>query len=151
MKVTPIDLPEHWFCPPEFLPQLGICHLSFIDPTHILTNLRTKICTTGIEDRNLKRSSWLEVAKECKTNKTSLNRSVIEDVIDKQNVGYALKLFSLKVEQELEEKGKLHEARFCRVIREWYEAEDDRGITVAERCRRRLQLRTWLLEGIDFD
>ena len=151
VKVTPFDLPEYWYCQPEFLPQLGIYHFSFIDPTHILTNLRTKICTTGIEDRNLKRSSWLEVAKECKTNKTSLNRSVIEDVIDKQNVGYALKLFSLKVEQVLEEKGKLHEARFCRVIREWYEAEDDRGIAVAERCRRRLQLRTWLLEGIDLE
>ena len=70
VKVTPFGLPEYWYCQPEFLPQLGMHHFSLIDPTHILTNLRTKICTTGIEERNLKRSSWLEVAKECKINKT---------------------------------------------------------------------------------
>ena len=44
--------------------------------------------------------------------RSTLNRSVIEDVIDKQNVGYALKLFSSEVEEVLVEKGKLCHCTF---------------------------------------
>lgn len=40
----------------------------------------------------------------------------------------------------------LEEANFCRLIRRWYEGEDEAGISAKSRCERRLELRKWLLE-----
>lgn len=43
--------------------------------------------------------------------------------------------------------GFRNESLFCRLIRRWYEAEDEPAISAVDRCRRRLELREWLLEG----
>ncbi|CAG2203957.1 unnamed protein product [Mytilus edulis] len=50
----------------------------------------------------------------------------------------------------LHSNGDFNEALFCRLIREWYAAEDDPGIDVIDRIKRRLRFRDWLLKDINF-
>lgn len=38
------------------------------------------------------------------------------------------------------------EAEFCRLLRKWFEAEDETSIPAVGRCRRRMDLRQWLLK-----
>ena len=73
---------------------------------------------------------------------------LVEDLVDRQSNAYAQKTFSLNVENVMRENGDETEANFCRMLREWYEAEDEPGIPSEERCRRRLELRAWLLSNI---
>lgn len=48
----------------------------------------------------------------------------------------------------MERLGHKKEAAFCRIMREFHESEDSPGIPAIERCRRRLVLRNWLLDGV---
>ena len=43
------------------------------------------------------------------------------------------------------------EANFCKLIREWYEAEDNPGISAIDRFDRRFALRDWLLSSVQFN
>ena len=60
------------------------------------------------------------------------------------------KTLSKEVQDEMERLIFLREAEFCRLIRRWYQAEDDRGIPPLERCHRRLELRSFLLRDVSF-
>lgn len=64
--------------------------------------------------------------------------SHVEDLVDKQSDAIARLTFSDDVEHAMKRLGYTKEAEFCRLIREFYEAEDEPGIFVEERCRRRL-------------
>ena len=46
--------------------------------------------------------------------------------------------------------GYKNEAKFCRLIREWYQAEDEPGMPALERAKKRLAFRYFLLDGVDF-
>ncbi|VDI80060.1 Hypothetical predicted protein [Mytilus galloprovincialis] len=76
--------------------------------------------------------------------------ALVEDLVDKQSNGFAQKTFSEDVEKALHSNGDFNEALFCRLIREWYAAEDDPGIDVIDRIKRRLRFRDWLLKDINF-
>ena len=106
-----------------------------------MTFLRTKICTTGI--KGLTRKAWETAAL---STDTQLNISVVIDCVDKQDVSLARRLFGLDVEQCMLESGIYRdEARFCRLIRQWFEAEDEPPVSASKGCLRRMELREWLL------
>ena len=50
----------------------------------------------------------------------------------------------------MERLGFKKETQFCKLVREFYEAEDEPGIETEERCHRRLNFREWLLDGVNF-
>jgi len=119
------------------------CH--FTDCSHILTCLRTKICTTGI--KGLKKDAWISAAKD---GNTKLNIAIVVECIDKQSVAFAKRVFAEDVEQFMRNSGFIKEAEFVKLIRRWFEAEDDPGINAKDRCCRRLELKYYLLKDVNF-
>ena len=73
------------------------------------------------------------------------------DLIDRQNNGHAQRTFSSDVENAMRKLAFFHEADFCRIIRQWYQAEDDKSIPAIERARSRFALHQYLLSGVSFD
>nr|XP_022290428.1 uncharacterized protein LOC111102067 [Crassostrea virginica] len=55
-------------------------------------------------------------------------------------------MFALDVENAMPCEYKI-EAQFCRLLRNWFNAEDEPGIPANIRCQYRLHMRQWLLEG----
>ena len=135
---------DEWFSKPE-MEDDGRMLLHYVDACHILTCIRTKICTSG--NPILKKQAWEDVAA---SGKTTLNIALITDCVDKQNVAKARRIFDKDVEECMQQMGYTKESIFCKIMREWFDAEDDKGISATERCRRRLALRSWLLESVDF-
>lgn len=129
-----------WFSQPA-IDKDGKVRYHFTDACHILTCLRTKLCTTGIQ--GLKRKAW-EIA--ALSPYTSLNISLILDCVDKQDVALARRVFAEDVQEQMTEEYH-EEAKFCQLIREWFDAEDEPGLTARQRCQSRLALRKWLLDG----
>ena len=133
-----------WFFQPHYKPD-NIIRFHFTDACHILTCLRAKICSTGI--RGLNRKAWEVAALSPETN---LNIAVVTEAIDKQSVAFARSLFDESVEKVMSQAGYHEEEVFCRLIRNWFNSEDEPGMPSSERCQNRLALREWLLHGVDF-
>ncbi|KAK7105400.1 hypothetical protein V1264_016787 [Littorina saxatilis] len=140
------DYELDWFSSP-LVGSDGCIRFHFTDACHLLTCLRTKICTHGIPGAGLQRQAWEEAAM---SRETSLNIAVVLDCLDKQSVEFAKRVIGQDVEDFMVRHGYHKEASFCRLLRQWFQAEDDPGIPAEERCRRRLKLRAWLLQGVDF-
>lgn len=115
-----------WFSKPAMRPN-GKLMFHFTDAFHILTCLRTKICTTGIDKRALEKAAL--------SSNTKLNIAVVLECVDKQDVGIACGVSAEDVELKMEEEFPA-EAEFCRLLRKWFEAEDEPSIPAVERCRR---------------
>lgn len=62
-----------------------------------------------------------------------------------------LKTFSPKVESAMASYGYKEEANFCALIRNWYRAQDEGGISSTERRSYERDLREWLMKGVRFD
>ena len=100
-----------------------------IDPSHILTNLRLHATTKGFFGLNS--TAFQDVAKE---RSDILNLALVQEPIaDKQNVPFAQKVFSESVELELCKLGYLNEAFLVRTVRNWYNACNERGLSVETR------------------
>ena len=142
MEINGVETIILWFSQPQ-VDQNGKPIFHFIDACHILTCIRTKLCTTGIY--GLERKTW-EIAALHVSPNTNLNISVIIDCVDKQDVSQARMVFSKPVQESMPCEYR-KEIEFCQLIREWFDAEDEPGIEAKERCRCRLHLRNWLLSG----
>ena len=113
-----------------------------IDPSHILTNLRLHATTKGFFGLNS--TAFQDVAKE---RSDILNLALVQEPIaDKQNVPFAQKVFSESVELELCKLGYLNEAFLVRTVRNWYNACNERGLTVETRLEYMLDMDTYLSE-----
>ena len=131
----------NWFSKPNMTEKDLRFH--FTDACHILTCLRTKLCTTGISGLSI--DAWTEAAL---SQTTSLNIAVITDCVDKQSVSIARRVFALEVQHHMENAGRFHrEANFCKLVREWFDSVDEPKLGATERVRRRLALRDWLISG----
>jgi hypothetical protein len=97
--------------------------------------------------RGIKKEAWHAVASH---DSQIISKSLVVDIIDKQRNSYARRTFSKEVEECMKDLGYLEEANFTKLIREWYEAEDDPAISSMERLKRRMNLRDFLLEGVSF-
>ena len=137
-----------WYCKPEYITERFIQQFALIDPHHILTNIRVKCCNTGIMDRGIHKDAWIKVARE---GNAGLNIALVEDLVDRQSDTFAQATFSEPVEEEMIKNNFQEEAKLCRLIREWYSADDSPGISSIQRCLYRLNMRDWLLDGVQFN
>lgn len=78
----------NWFSQPRVDNDSKV-RFHFTDACHILTCLRTKVCTSGIE--GLKKKAWELAAL---STDTQLNISVVVDCLDKQDVALAKRVFA---------------------------------------------------------
>ena len=138
----------NWYCKPEYIQSTYIHQFAFLDPHHIFTNARVKCCNTGIAERGITKDAWIKVAKD---GQAGLNLALVEDLVDRQSDAFAVATFSEEVEQEMLVNGFINEANLCHLLREWYNAEDNPGISAIERCNSRLNMRRWLLNGVQFN
>ncbi|XP_070184749.1 uncharacterized protein [Littorina saxatilis] len=136
-----------WFSYPEIRKQKPL--LGIIDSHHILTNLRTKVCKTGIVESGIHGDAWVKVASGNRSNKTGLNLAHVEDLIDRQRNAFAQLTFFVPVQVEMLKNGDKEEAAFCRMVRLWYRADDEGGLSAHVRLRWRLKMRNWLLDRYD--
>ena len=111
-----------------------------VDPSHLLTNMRVKVTKHGIT--GVPREAFLRVAEK---HPDILNKALVTDLLDKQNVAFACRVFSEKVSQKMEENGDHGAAEFVTLIREWYEAVDSPGLPAEERVQRLYNMRLYLL------
>ena len=145
-KIQGIDKPvEYWFSYPEL--HEGTTELlgKGIDCSHNFTHLRVRTCTTGI--CGVSAEAWKACAR---SNQTILKIPLVEDLIDKQSVPNARTNFCEDVEEWMRSNGFESAADLTRLIRNWYSASDDSGIYAIDRIRYLLEMRDFLLEGVDF-
>ena len=64
---------------------------------------------------------------------------------DRQSNSYAQTTSSENVQLEMTKTGNQNEAQWCRLIRHWYSAVDDAGISVETRLQYLLEMRIYLL------
>ncbi|CAG2201472.1 DHDH [Mytilus edulis] len=139
-----------WYSKQEYVSNRFMHLFSLLDCHHLLTNARIKCCSTGIVEAGIHSNAWSKVARQTsKDGKEIISSALVDDLIDKQRNVYAQKTFSNEVETAMTENGDLEEANFCKLIREWYQAEDEPGIATLELCERRLNLQNWLMDKID--
>lgn len=141
---------KQWYSYPEMNESLGFYVFMILDAYHQLCGLRRLLCASGIPEAGISNKPIHKVAEESEFNGCGLNVALVKDLIDKQSVAYAVQTFSGKVESALSAIGAHTEAKFCALVRHWYEAEDDPGIPAITRCEYRLQLRDWLLDNVNF-
>ena len=116
-----------------------------LDPTHILTNLRAHACRSGFDFFD--KESFIRVSQ---VNNTILSRAMVEHVLDQQNAEMAKRTFSKEVQKIMESNGDHAEALFVEIVREWYEACDERGIHPKERVNRWICMHNFLTKDINF-
>lgn len=136
---------RQWFSYPERNKYNGRLLSKVVDGDHLLVNCRVKICKDGIH--NISKEGWHEVARQ---NPHIISPSLVEDLLDKQKNSFAQKTFSVEVQSALQKLGYSECAEFCRLIRNWYRAEDDRAIPAVDRCHMRLEFKDFLMKDIDF-
>ena len=133
------------YCFPEYSEERKQLEHRLLDPTHILTNMRTH-CT----NKNMplcRRDSFRKVSRE---HPEILSRAIVDEMVDKQSAEIALTFFSQDVEMQMyinevfmmeeESKKPVHlrkkvtmSSDFVRGIRDWYLACDARGYTPQQR------------------
>ena len=96
-----------------------------IDPGHTLSNMRSQISNHGYD--LCSKAAFVHV---CETNHKVLPKSILEDRLDRQSIRIAKHFFSSDVEQELQKNGDDAEAKFVRLVRNWFEVCDERGIDI---------------------
>ena len=133
-----------WFSTPDKTEDKLL--VRFLDHHHLLTNCRIHCCKKGYKEMDINPSAWYKVAVASKENGSGLNVAFVEDLVDTQSNSIAQLTFSTKVEEIMTKNNDIHEANFCKLIREWYEAVDEKGIKAKDRVIRLLNLREFLLD-----
>lgn len=84
IRIDDVVLKMDWYSIPEVNPATGELLCKCLDSHHLLTNLRTKTSTTGLQD--ISPTAWKKVAQSYETN---LTPSMVEDLVDKQSNAFA--------------------------------------------------------------
>ena len=71
----------------------------------------------------------------CERNHKVLPKSILEDRLDRQSIHIAQRFFSSDIEQDLQRNGDNAEAKFVCLVRNWFEACDERGIDIYTRVK----------------
>ena len=116
------------------------------DYTHMLTNLRSLVCHKGLV--NVKRSAFVCIAEE---HPGVLSKAIVIANLDKQSVVIAQKLFSVQIENLLERNGDHHEVFFVHLVRNWYLACDQRGMSANDRVNNLWAFYVYLCHNVDFN
>lgn len=138
-------LPANWFCVPEYNKERKRLEHKIWDATHIITNIKRVVCTSGT--RHLRKTAWHIAAKDPGV---KLKLTMVTNLPDKQDIGFALTTFSEKVEEVMKKNDFHEEAMFCALMRNWWIAEDEPGISAKKRLEHRVALREYLLKDVNF-
>ena len=117
-----------------------------MDYSHILTNMNNHISKNGYafcpkEHYEQLVNEWPDI----------LSRSIVIDRIDMQNIFMAKKFFSSPVAKYMEDCGFGESAKFINLVRNWFEACDERGILANHHVEQLYNMHVFLTEDIDFD
>jgi hypothetical protein len=124
------QLIESWFSYPEINVNTGELLAKGIDCSHNFTHLRVRSCTSGL--CGVSSDAWKACAR---SNETILKFPLVEDLIDKQSVPNARTNFCEDVEHWMRHNGYESAANLTRIIRNWYAASDDPGLSAIDRVR----------------
>ena len=133
-----------WFAHAEYDKNRKQYEPKTLDAEHLLVNNRVFVTKKGTPHLNKK--AWQDVAVKFPD---VLSRATVFDLIDRQSCQRAKEVFSERVEAKMRELGYVNEADYCFIIRMWYDAEDEPGLSPVERCRRWLALKNYLLDGVN--
>ena len=112
-----------------------------MDPTHILTNLRSQISRHGYH--HISTEAFTKVSEQ---DYNVLPRSIVEDQLDKQSADLAKRFFSKDVERILNQNRNVEEAKFVNLVHNWYEVCDSREIPMYQRLHQMQDLYEYLLQ-----
>ena len=116
-----------------------------IDPSHILTNLRVHATQKGILECDPK--AFLRVSE---TDNDVLSRGLlVQPIADQQSVPFARRIFSRNVEDIMRENGDVKEAELVHYIRNWYDACNERGLSVTQRITYLVDMHNYLMGFYD--
>ena len=117
-----------------------------IDPGHTLANMRSQISRYGYDFCS--KAAFVRVSDR---NHKVLPKSILEDRLDRQSIRIAKRFFSSDVEDELRKNSDYAEAKFVRLVRNWFEACDERGIDVYTRVRHLQDFFDFLTALVDWE
>lgn len=146
IKIKLVNKTEHLFSFPEYCHRHKQLEPKIIDPSHLMVNNRSRLLEKGV--RNLRPEAFVKI---CTTHPHVINRALVVDIIDKQSVSLALKVFSPEVVEALISNGSHNEAKYVKLIRNWYEAIDGPGIPAQDRIDKMIEFKSYLLEGVNFN
>ena len=115
------------------------------DYTHILNNIRFHICNKGFH--NISKEAFLRVSE---VDSSILPRAIVEDKLDRQSCSLSQRFFSIEVEEILIAEFYFEEGQFVKLVRNWFNACDARGMPVNIRLHYLKQMYDTLLDMIDF-
>ena len=141
-----IVMPHEHFSYPEFSKERNQLEPRTFDFTHILTNMRCQILTRGFDF--CPKDHFEEL---CKDRPDILSIASVFDKIDTQNAFTAMRMFHYNVERWMKHKGYLETAKFIKLVRNWHDACNRRGLTADTRVRYLNELHVFLTHGINFN
>ena len=90
-----------------------------------------------------------EFKEVCDRNNALLSRAIVYEEADKQNIEIAMQVFSEEVEFNIRKHGDCHTADFVRLIHRWFNACDDRGMSVHNRLQHLIDMHNYLTTFYD--
>ncbi len=140
--------PDFWFSKIEYSENRHRLEPKKWDSHHLLVNNRSVCCSNGMDGFDVHREAWIAVAEKYPD---IISKPLVCDLIDKQSNAFAQRTFSPQVENKMRELGYDSTANYCRLIRGWYQAEDEPGISSENRLKLRLEFREFLLSTFETD
>ena len=139
---------EHWYAQPAVIDNEPIGMI--IDPHHIFVTNRVHCCSYGMAGMNIHRKAWVKVAEQEHTedpaDRTGLSLELVVELRDRQRNAFTATTFSEKFEEALIKNGDFTEAKWCRLLRNWYAANDEAGVALEDRIQWMLDIRSYLLD-----
>ena len=115
------------------------------DPGHTLANIRSQISRHGYD--YVSTDAFAQIST---SNHEVLPRSIVLDQLDKQSIPIAKRFFSTEVESVLSSNDNIEEANFVKLVRNWFESCDERGITTFERLYNLQRMYNFLDAKLDY-
>ena len=140
---VPCDYDEYnIFAYPEVNVHRNEIEPRLIDPSHCLTNMRVHATTKSIFNRNCE--AFKAVSKY---NNSILSAGLVhEPLLDKQSVPFAQQVFSKMVSDAMTTLGYHNEAKLVTHVRNWFDACNERGLTVEKRIEYLIDIHNYFME-----
>ena len=136
----------NFFSYPEYSRERQQIEFRTFDFTHILMNLRTQILTRGLDYCKKEHFEHLST-----NNPGLLSLALVFEKIDQQNAFTAMRMFNYDVEHYMRSNGFVQTADFIRLVRNWHDACNCRGITADDRVKVLTEMHEFLTKEINFD
>ena len=140
--VRPMEL----FCYPEMSAERHQLEPRTFDFTHILTNIRNQILTRGFD--YCRKEHFQEL---CTKRPDILSIALVYDKIDTQNAFTAMKMFNYSVERWMNKNGYTDTAKFVRLVRNWHDACNRRGLSADTRVRYLHEMHVFMTSAVNFN